>query len=102
MQHMDPQLEIASRVLTTLISQNTHRELAARADDIRHSLEVAEELIRVRGSNAAPTCELTPRLAPAPKTQEQKVEREHIPFAQLVKARRPEAPAKTPRAPTLH
>ena len=41
MQQLDPQLEIASRVLSGIIAQDRNRQLAYRFDDIRHSLDVA-------------------------------------------------------------
>lgn len=46
MQPLEPKLEIASRLLSGIISQDRNRKLTDRSDDIRHSLDVAAELIR--------------------------------------------------------
>jgi hypothetical protein len=99
---IDPQLEIASRVLSGIIAQDRNRQLIERVDDIRHSLEVAAELIRQRDGGGTPTYEHKPPLHVAPKTLERKVEREEVPLQELLQARRSAGPTKPTKGPTLH
>lgn len=99
----DPQLEIASRVLSGIIAQDRNRKLLDRIDDIRHSLEVAAELIRQRDGGQSPDYDLTPRLAPGPRTMERKIERdEGLSFSERRAARTPSDEVRRPKGPTLH
>ena len=99
---LDPQLEIASRVLSGIIAQDRNRQLADRIDDIRHSLEVAAELIRQRDGGEAPSYEYRPPLNPAPKTLERRIERDQLPLRDLLHARRPDEAVKPRKGPTVH
>lgn len=103
MQQPDPQLEIASRVLSGIIAQDRNRKLLDRIDDIRHSLEVAAELIRQRDGGQSPDYDLTPRLTPGPRTMERKIERDETPpFSELLAERQAREAAKPRKGPTLH
>jgi hypothetical protein len=99
---LDPKLEIASRVLSGIIAQDRNRQLIERVDDIRHSLEVAAELIRQRDGGETPTYEHKPPLHAAPKTLERKVEREEVPLPELLQARRDAEATKPRKGSTLH
>ncbi len=104
MQQLEPQLEIASRLLSGIISQDRNRKLGDRADDIRHSLDVAAELIRQNDDRKPPELDLTLE-PPTVRTREKVIEREEVSLRDLQASRRRNA---TPRAsdlvkgPTLH
>lgn len=102
MQQLDPQLEIASRVLSGIIAQDRNRKLPDRLDDIRHSLEVAAELIRQRDGNQTPALDHKPHLITPPKTLERRIERDEVPFENLLDARRAPDNVRPRRRPTLH
>jgi hypothetical protein len=42
----DPQLDIAARLLSSIVAQDRNRTLADRDEDLDHSLDLADELIR--------------------------------------------------------
>ena len=106
MQQLEPTLEIASRLLSGIISQDRNRRLDDRTEDIRHSLEVAAELIRQSDDRKPPELDLT--LDPPPiKTREAVIQREELSLSDL-RAQR-QRTASSPRAsdmvkgpPTLH
>lgn len=98
----DPKLNIASRLLSGLVIQNSSRDLADRSADIDHCLELADELMRRCKPRGAPTDEHTLRPRPSVKTRERVIQREEIPLSDLIAQRRPTAPARTSRGPTLH
>lgn len=102
---MQPQeelkLDIASRLLSGIISQDRNRRLLDRLDDIDHSLEVADELIRRSQGHASPVSEHTLRPRPS-RTRERVVERDAPPLHELLDARRGPAAPRPPRGPTLH
>lgn len=103
----DPELEIAARLLSTLIGQNESRELTDRSDDIEHSLEVAAELLRRRRERGSPLSDLALRPPLATKIREEVVQRDPMPLkGQLDRRRAREAfdpPVPIPaRRPTLH
>lgn len=105
MQQLEPKLEIASRLLSGIISQDRHRTLGDRSDDIRHSLEVAAELIRQSEERSPPDLDLTLE-PPAPiKTREALIEREQVSLDELRSNRKRQAPVRASdlvRGPTLH
>jgi hypothetical protein len=85
---LEPKLEIASRLLSGIISQDRNRKLDDRSDDIRHSLEVAEELIRQSDQRSPPELDLTLH-PPAPiKTREALIEREEVLLEELRNGRK--------------
>lgn len=103
MQQQDEvKLDIASRLLSGIISQDRNRRLLDRLDDIDHSLEVADELIRRSQGHASPVSEHTLRPRPASRTREKIVDREAPPLQELLDARRGPAPVRPNRGPTLH
>lgn len=103
MQHLDPQLEIASRVLSGIIAQDRNRKLPDRIDDILHALEVAAELIRQREGHGAPTLEHKPRLSAPAKAMERKIQRDDTPpLPDLIAAQRNDEIERPRRRPTLH
>jgi hypothetical protein len=105
MQQLEPKLEIASRLLSSLIAQDRHRTLGDRSDDISHALEVAAELIRQSDERAPPDLDLTLD-PPAPiKTREALIEREQVSLEELRSNRKRQAPARVSdwvKGPTLH
>lgn len=103
-QQEEVKLDIASRLLSGIISQDRNRRLLDRLDDIDHSLEVAEELIRRSQGHATPVSEHTLRPRPTSRTRERIVERETPPLQELLDARRGTVPAgpRPHRGPTLH
>lgn len=102
MQKLDPQLEIASRVLGGLVGQNNSRKLADRHDDIVHALELAAELLRQGGHHGQPMDELTLRPRAEVKTRERIIQREDVPLDELIDKRRSTGPTRSSRGPTLH
>lgn len=102
MQEHDLKLDIATRLLSGIISQDRNRGLLDRLNDIDHSLEVADELIRRSQGHSSPVKDHTLRPRPATRTRERVVEREPAPLKELLDARRPSAPDRSPRGPTLH
>lgn len=104
MQHyQDIKLDIASRLLSGIITQDRNRQLEDRLGDIEHSLELADELIRRSAAQQPPSCEHT--LAPKPlvKTREQVIEREPVPFSDLLHTQRGTSSGVRPgKGPTLH
>ena len=104
MQQLEPQLEIASRLLSGIISQDRNRKLGDRADDIRHSLDVAAELIRQSDERKPPELNLTLE-PPTVKTRERIIEREEVSLRELQANRRRNVPARASdlvKGPTLH
>lgn len=104
MQPQELKLDIASRLLSGIISQDRNRRLPDRFDDIDHSLEVAEELIRRSGGKKAPMSAHTLRPQRPTRTREVVVDRDKPPLQELLDARRagtPQTP-RPPRGPTLH
>lgn len=102
MQQQELKLDIASRLLSGIISQDRNRRLTDRMDDIDHSLDVADELMRRCEERGSPHSEHTLRPRPAIKTREQVVEREQVSLNELIDQRRPPSPTRSPRGPTLH
>lgn len=102
MQQQELKLDIASRLLSGIISQDRNHSLLDRLDDIDHSLEVADELIRRSAGHGTPISEHTLKPRPATRTREQIVQREQVPLKELLDARRPAAPNRSNRGPTLH
>lgn len=103
MQQLDPQLEIASRVLSGIIAQDRNRKLSDRMEDILHSLEVAAELIRQRDGHTTPALEHKPRLGAPPKALERRIQRDEMPpLPDLIAAQRNEQIERPRRRPTLH
>lgn len=122
----DPQLRIASQLLSALMVHDRHRTVEERAEDIQHSLDVAAELIRLRHRGAPPTCDHDPprrfetadpseppattttagRAPARSATKEQVVVREQPPLPQLLAERRARQADATPgpkrKGPTLH
>ncbi|TDK26220.1 hypothetical protein E2F46_06375 [Luteimonas aestuarii] len=93
------QLRIATRLLAAIISQDRNRELSDRVKDIRHSIEVANELIR-QSDTVPPVGELTHD--PKPKTREAVIRRETAPLSELLSDRRGPAPSRKGPGPTFH
>jgi len=104
MQQQDLKLEIASRLLSGIISQDRNRHLSDRLDDIDHSLDVATELIRRSGEGQSPpTLEHTLNPPPTTRTRERVIERELPPLSQQLQARRGSDTTPNPgKGPTLH
>ncbi len=102
-QHQDLKLDIASRLLSGIITQDRNRQLADRLSDIDHSLQLADELIRRSECQSPPSCEHTLEPKPAVKTREQVIEREPVPFGDLLHGQRGTSSGARPgRGPTLH
>lgn len=106
-QHQDIKLEIASRLLSGIITQDRNRQIEDRLGDIDHSLELADELIRRSACQSPPSCEHTlgPKLdaQPTVKTREQVIEREPGPFSDLLQTKRGTSSSARPsKGPTLH
>lgn len=103
MHQQDQRLEIASRLLSGIISQDRNRRLSERLDDIEHSLEVAAELIRrSEGGQSPPVAEHTLEPPRATKTRERLIQREAVPFGERLQGQRGGKPSQQPRGPTLH
>ncbi len=106
MQQLDPKLEIASRLLSGIISQDRNRKLTDRSDDIRHSLDVAAELIRQSEERSPPDLDLTLDPPKPIRTREARVGREEVQLKELREQRNrtSEAPrdARIARGHTLH
>lgn len=105
MQQLEPKLEIASRLLSGIISQDRNRKLDDRSDDIRHSLEVAAELIRQSGESTPPDLELTFDPPRPIKTREALIERENVSLEELRSSRKRQTPSRASdwvKGPTLH
>jgi len=104
MQQEELKLDYACRLLSSIITLDRNRKLEDRLDDIDHSLEVAEELIR-RGSGGKrpPTSEHTLRPHGTARTRQVVVNRDAPPFDALLDAQRanPAQPPRRPRGPTL-
>lgn len=103
-QQEELKLDIASRLLSGIISQDRNRRLLDRLDDIDHSLEVADELIRRSHGHSSPGAEHTLRPRPPRRTRERIVDRDEPPLQDLLDTRRgttPDGP-RPPRGPTLH
>ncbi|MDH5824223.1 hypothetical protein QFW77_14675 [Luteimonas sp. RD2P54] len=102
MQQQDLKLDIASRLLSGIVSQDRNRKLLDRLDDIDHSLEVADELIRRSKGDAPPTRDHTLQPRPITRTREKVIQREQLPLQQILEARRAGSQSKPSRGPTLH
>lgn len=102
MQQQDLKLDIASRLLSGIISQDRNRTLDDRLADIDHSLEVADELIRRSVGHTPPECEHTLTPSATVKTREQVVDREPAPFPELLQAKRAKTGVRPDKGPTLH
>lgn len=103
MQQQDLKLEIASRLLSGIISQDRNRHLSDRLSDIDHSLDVATELIRrAEDVQSPPTADLTLHPRPASRTRERVIEREAPSFPQQLQGRRGDTTPNPSRGPTLH
>ncbi len=105
MQQLEPKLEIASRLLSGIISQDRNRKLGDRSDDIRHSLEVAEELIRQSDGRTPPNLDLALNPPTPIKTREAVIEREQVSLEELRNNRKRQAPPRASdlvKGPTLH
>lgn len=102
MTQLDAKLEIASRLLSAIISQDRNRQLSDRIHDIEHSLEVAAELIRRAQDDSPPNIEHTLRPQPAVRTRERLVDAGTPPFAQRLRTLRSDAPRSPSRPPKLH
>lgn len=102
---LEPKLEIASRLLSGIISQDRNRKLDDRSDDIRHSLEVAAELIRQSGERSPPDLELTLDPPRPIKTREALIEREQVSLEELRSNRKRQTTSRAAdgiKGPTLH
>lgn len=105
MQQLEPKLEIASRLLSSMISQDRNRKLSDRSDDIRHSIELAAELIRQTDEQSPPDLDLTLRPPVPIKTREAVIEREQVSLDELRSDRKRQTPARASdlvKGPTLH
>jgi hypothetical protein len=105
MQQLEPKLEIASRLLSGIIAQDRNRTHSDRSDDIRHSIEVAAELIRQTDEQSPPDLDLTLRPPVPIKTREALIEREQISLDELRSDRKRQTPARASdwvKGPTLH
>lgn len=102
MQQQDLKLDIASRLLSGIISQDRNRTLSDRMADIDHSLEVADELIRRSEGYSPPDCEHTLNPPPNVRTREEVIAREPAPFQERLQAKRSTPNARSGRGPTLH
>lgn len=103
MHQQDQKLEIASRLLSGIISQDRNRRLSERLDDIEHSLEVAAELIRrSEDGHSPPMAEHTLEPRPSTRTRERVIQREAVPFSERLQDRRGVSPSNPSRRPTLH
>jgi len=105
MQQLQPQLEIASRLLSGIISQDRNRKLTDRSEDIRHSLDVAAELIRQSDQRSPPDLDLTLDPPSPIKTREKLIEREEVSLRELQANRRKSSPPRASdmiKGPTLH
>lgn len=102
---LQPKLEIASRLLSSIISQDRNRKLSDRSDDIRHSIELAAELIRQTDEQSPPDLDLTLRPPVPIKTREAVIEREQVSLDELRSDRKRQTPARVSdliKGPTLH
>lgn len=103
MHQQDQKLEIASRLLSGIISQDRNRRLSERLDDIDHSLELAAELIRrSEDGQSPPMAEHTLEPRPSTKTRERVIQREAVPFGERLQGQRGGSPSLPNRGPTLH
>lgn len=100
-QQEELKLDIASRLLSGIISQDRNRRLPDRLEDIDHSLEVADELIRRSRGHTSPVSDHTLRPRPT-RTREKVVERDAPPLQELLDARRAPTAPRPNRGPTLH
>lgn len=102
----DPQLDIAARLLSSIVAQDRNRTLADRDEDLDHSLDLADELIRRHRSRKpqSPTPTLEPK--PVSRVREVVVQREEPSLSALLADRRrsSEESHPTPKPPgrTLH
>lgn len=104
-QQEELKLDYACRLLSSIITLDRNRKLADRLDDIDHSLEVAEELIRRGcGGKKAPMSAHTLRPQGPSRTRQVTVDRDAPPLQELLDTRRVNAaqPPRPPRGPTLH
>lgn len=101
-----PQLHIATHVLSGLVSQDRNRTMADRDEDIDHSLDLAEEL--VRRFRARKPQSPVPTLEPKPTAgiREEVIDRDQVSFNSMLVERRRKAegarPAPKPPGRTLH
>jgi hypothetical protein len=103
MHQQDLKLEIASRLLSGIISQDRNRQLSDRLDDIDHSIDVAGELIRRSAEDQGPpTVEHTLNPPATTRTRERVIERELPPLSQRLQTRRGDATPNPGKGPTLH
>lgn len=105
MQQLEPKLEIASRLLSSMISHDRNRKLSDRSDDIRHSIELAAELIRQTAEQSPPDLDLRLRPPMPIKTREALIEREQVSLDELRSDRKRQAPPRASdlvKGPTLH
>lgn len=103
MKQQDLKLEIASRLLSAIISQDRNRHLSDRLDDIQHSLEVAAELIRRSEEvQSPPAAEHTLHPHPASRTRDRVIQREASSFPRQLEDRRGDTTPKPGRGPALH
>lgn len=104
-QQEELKLDYACRLLSGIITLDRNRKLVDRLDDIDHSLEVAEELIRrSSGGKRPPVNAHTLRPPRSTRTREVVVDRNTPPLRELLDAQRSEKPQppRPPRGPTLH
>jgi hypothetical protein len=102
---LQPKLEIASRLLSSIISQDRNRKLSDRSDDIPHSIDLAAELIRQTDEQSPPDLDLTLRPPVPIKTREAVIEREQVSLDELRSDRKRQTPARASdlvKGPTLH
>jgi hypothetical protein len=104
MQQQEVRLEIAKRLLSSIIAQDRNRSLVDRSDEIDHSLDLADELIRRSGGYSTPLAEHTLRPRPSTRTRERVIDRDNPPLNEILAARRAASltPAPPERKPKLH
>lgn len=102
----DPQLDIAARLLSSIVAQDRNRTLADRDEDLDHSLDLADELIRRHRSRKpqSPAPTLEPK--PVSRVREVVVQREEPSLSALLADRRRRGeeshPAPKPPGRTFH
>ncbi len=101
-----PQFQIASQLLTGLMSQGTSRQLGDRVEDVRHALDVSAELIRQWEQDQPRSAKFTPPTpVPQTRTREAVVDRTFIPTDEWRRSRaKKSTPPLTARnsGPSVH
>lgn len=101
---MEPRLEIASRLLSSVISQDQKRSLGARMYEVHHCLMLADALIANAASLPSLDISATGSVVgePVPKQSINVPPRVPVDLKNRVDARRSSRATKPNASPTLH